>query len=530
MGFLRRAAAKREVIVAIAVFLALTAVTARLKTYRIDLMGGDSAMMFQATYNIAHRGVPESGIYESTKVFRDSNIVVTPAAAIAKAPLSAPPVAEGNLFELHTYFILYPLALVAAVLPVEAVLETAFAVAFVALLAMAYIVLRRRGVPALAACLLLAVIAGDAAWSEALLSGQFFPDRLFVPCAFLLMILVSRPAALRWSLVAAAVLCTSVTERAGPIAAIGVLAYVLLYVRSTRDRAFKVLVALCMLGAGIALMHVANGEAVANTFLPRNVPELVGTVQDPAFLPRFWFFVEMSAPLLLIALFEWRAALVAVVTMLPNVFGNIGGAEKTGWSTHYHSYYLPFLVWAAVQGYTRLYRVVAARRLQVALYAAVAVLALAANSVDPDAASANVPRGDLANSFFVRLYREAITYSSAGAPDFPAIADAIRTAVPPGSTVSSPEGTMSELYRDRTVYYLPVGLDGAGYAILGYSQPVGGAAVYSGVPSYLGADESAKVQNVIVERMRRDGYDFEHPVLVPAIGIAVFHRARATGR
>jgi hypothetical protein len=41
--------------------------------------------------------------------------------------------------------------------------------------------------------------------------------------------------------------------------------------------------------------------------------------------------------------------------MLPNIVGNIGGAEKTGWLTHYHSYYFPILSFSAAVGFVNIY-------------------------------------------------------------------------------------------------------------------------------------------------------------------------------
>jgi hypothetical protein len=51
-----------------------------------------------------------------------------------------------------------------------------------------------------------------------------------------------------------------------------------------------------------------------------------------------------------------------------------------------------------------------------------------------------------------------------------------------------------------------------------------GPDVYSGVFNFLGSDETAKSNAVIVERMRKDGYDFAHPVYVATNGITVLRR------
>jgi hypothetical protein len=65
-----------------------------------------------------------------------------------------------------------------------------------------------------------------------------------------------------------------------------------------------------------------------------------------------------------------RLALIAFGAMLPNILDNIAGAEKTGWSTHYHSVYFPFLVAAALIGFANLWKRVKTKTAQWGLLAA----------------------------------------------------------------------------------------------------------------------------------------------------------------
>ena len=84
---------------------------------------------------------------------------------------------------------------------------------------------------------------------------------------------------------------------------------------------------------------------------------------------------------------------------------NIGGAEKVGFFTHYHSYYFPVLLWATIAGYAAAYRLLSARRLTPALYAAVTLLVLFLALVDPTAA----PKLSISTAYlkhhFVREFR-----------------------------------------------------------------------------------------------------------------------------
>jgi hypothetical protein len=43
--------------------------------------------------------------------------------------------------------------------------------------------------------------------------------------------------------------------------------------------------------------------------------------------------------------------------MVPNIIGNIGGAEKYGFLTHYHTLYFPFLIFASIMGYIQLIKI-----------------------------------------------------------------------------------------------------------------------------------------------------------------------------
>ena len=83
---------------------------------------------------------------------------------------------------------------------------------------------------------------------------------------------------------------------------------------------------------------------------------------------------------------------------------------------------------------------------------------------------------------------------------------------------------MPLLYRNRTVEFLPVDIDRADYAVLEITSAPGQPMTYGGVISYLGPDESVKVNRVIAERLRKDGYDFAHAKLVTGLGLAIVKR------
>ena len=83
---------------------------------------------------------------------------------------------------------------------------------------------------------------------------------------------------------------------------------------------------------------------------------------------------------------------------------------------------------------------------------------------------------------------------------------------------------MPLLYRDRSIQFFPAGIDNADYAVLNGNR-LDGKLNYYGVVTYLGAGERAQLNELTLERLRRDGYDLDHPRLFPALGgLAVVQR------
>ncbi len=319
------------------------------KLIRTDQMFGDSAMYFQAVENIASRGVATSQV--SAGINNGFIDVTTPTAQVAKDPLPLfgrpAPLTERNLFRGHAYVILYPIALLVKVFPVKFVLMLLYALSYTGMALSAYFVLRSKAVSIVGAILFCVLIVTHPAWNLGLLAGQFYPDRLFVLVGFIFMILASanadpqkRSISNRIWLAIAAVACASINERAAVVAGIFLLLYVLLYWNKPGlDRYYRL-----ALGAGlfcygyIALKIVQSTNSEYSAFFPTSLDGWLHLVQQPQFAQLNTLFFLVNAPLLCLAVFQWRAATIAVILMLPNIFGNIGGAEKVGWTTHYPSF------------------------------------------------------------------------------------------------------------------------------------------------------------------------------------------------
>src|SRR5439155_10104485 len=75
-------------------------------------------------------------------------------------------------------------------------------------------------------------------------------------------------------------------------------------------------------------------------------------------------------------IFAKRWAFIALCSLIPNLIGSIGGAEKLGWTTHYHSYYFPFLIIALIVGASALFKTRSRGLISISTVLAIAVTLL----------------------------------------------------------------------------------------------------------------------------------------------------------
>jgi hypothetical protein len=58
--------------------------------------------------------------------------------------------------------------------------------------------------------------------------------------------------------------------------------------------------------------------------------------------------ILVCLPLFVLSLYSPKFVIISLGALLPNLLFTIGGAEKIGFSTHYHTYYIPFLISAVL--------------------------------------------------------------------------------------------------------------------------------------------------------------------------------------
>jgi len=219
----------------------------------------------------------------------------------------------------------------------------------------------------------------------------------------------------------------------------------------------------------------------------------------------------------IIAIFDWRALLIALGTMLPNIIGSIGGAEKVGWTTHYHSMYFPFLLWAIYRGYSNLY-LIAKNKFKYKGVVVVNILVVALTLITlyqyPYYTHTKNP---LFNHALSRTVIELPRYTKSG-DRYQAIliGDELSKYIPKGSVVSTVEPLFTRLYKDREIHVYPAGIDRADFVVIPITSST---PKYIGAASYRTAEEQTVLNTGLVERLGKLGFNIETPQIVAGYAI-----------
>jgi hypothetical protein len=412
---------------------------------------------------------------------------------------------------------------------------------FVLVIVIVYVAARQRNVPVLAALSLAFLVTAHPVWSHGIF-WQIYPDRFFMVFGLLYAIaLVSYLQEDRTSpawlalLVVSAVLATLCTERAGIMISAYTFGCLVLF-RGVRYRRLDLIPLVIAVATGayvLIYMRFFQDNYFYAGFSYFFVPRIIEILDQGLDQPSAKFLLINALGLGLLSLFQWRLALLALGSMLPNILGSLGGVEKSGWYSHYHSLYFAFLVAGALFGLVRLHQIFPDRlHMSIANIAMVVcgIMLILINSRQPSplVAFSFSNLSDYAPIKIARLITDTNDRRSLEAHKAMVLSAA--AGVPSGATVSAVDPMMPALYDAKAARYIsvyPLGIDEAAYAVVPYKKLPDGRLELGGIVNFGGPEAQKKIEECMSDRLTRSG--FRPTLLVPAVpgvnwGMAVLHR------
>ncbi|MBB5189618.1 hypothetical protein HNQ50_000328 [Silvimonas terrae] len=439
---------------------------------QFDRMG--DAAIFEQVIESAHAGKGGySAVFAATQNFIDRGYASISYSRLLQEQLIPAPVSPRDMMHFHAYWLMFLISPLLYFFSSSLLLVTVQTVAYGGFVLMSGLLVFRqtqRAIPAVifgTAVLVSPVVLGG-------VLGQFYPDRLFLVLGFILCwVVYFGHHSLK--VVAVSVFVALLNERAALIGGFVLVIMPLFSTESRLDSRQKHL----FIGLGVMLLAYAwlvrklwINNFYYQHFLPDSFESIKVLLGYPGYVENGITFLVVNAIFLGLACINWRWVILPIIVMAPNLLGNIGGAEKTGWLTHYHSYYFPIVVFFAGIGFSRL--IEKREKIWQIFLAGLVFVGIFLIS------RWQIGVGHLPGPSFlvqpIQMFRSRIE----GAPTGYEIRKEAIAMVPAGSFVLAEEGGIALLVNHVRLDRFPVNIDRADYLFLGCNllaeQPNGSSA------------------------------------------------------
>ncbi|WP_333804620.1 hypothetical protein [Sulfurospirillum sp.] len=490
---------------------------------------GDSAFLLEVTENIAKQNTTKSYDFGAFYHFNFGNIQSKTADILCTQELNRFSDEAIDVMRNHSYYVLYIIAQLARVIDTKLLFYCLHVTSFFVLLYFTYRIMRESDVPIIASVLFLLLVFIHPAFSISI-SGQFYVERFFLAFAMMFLYLMHEKKSNLALLYIVSFFICLLTERAPMYIGIFLTMYILLFWKSIESNKRWHLIFLTTILLSYTVFALNNIKTLMgnqiSTYLPTTATELISRLSNAMFLENLYVFLLCSFIFLGIFTFvHWKYLVMLTVMLVPNIIGNIGGAEKYGYFTHYHTLYFPFAVFLSVLGYIKIVTYLKTnthRSLAALVMIGLICFSSLYSPYNRKLAFINVINENVLFKDF-HLYKELFNQHSSTRQylnDF----EKMNEIIPPGAVVSSFEIIIANLWKDRIHYMFPLGLDQADYVVMQVVKE-NDEYKYSGFTSYvLTPSQIRAVDNCMIERMKKIGYDFQHQVIIN--GYAIIKRER----
>ncbi|MBK7960888.1 MAG: hypothetical protein IPK04_06580 [Bdellovibrionales bacterium] len=328
-------------------------------------------------------------------------------------------------------------------------------------------------------------------------------DRIFMPLAFIcLMWLYNNKLFSERLFYILVILCVIITDRSGIYIGSALLFYTLFkHLKSLNQRKAILLLGVtsAVFSYSIIKLYLDNPDYadVGSRFSLGSFLTSWNTYPD--FREKSLIFLVINIPLFsLISLWCWPAALVGYGSMIPNLFGSMGGGEKTSFLMHYHSFYFPILAWAMACGVISFYQRNKKTKLLVPALLVLSIIQINRDSTSPELYEAK--RENLKNAALFA----PLKYFLLNETHKEFVVEArkqIAANVPEGSIISVAEPLFPALYENRQIHLYPMGIDDADIVVTRVEK-IDGSFIYTGAPTFV-SDKVDLYNRGLTERLSK---------------------------
>jgi len=423
-----------------------------------------------------------------------------------------------NIIKYHSYFIAYLIAPFAKIFSAPFAVSFMNAFSFIGVLSLSYLYLRQYRIPILISFITIFSVSLNHAWSHALFHQPYF-DRLYLIFSLALILFTVKDKFNRFYFSLFLLLSSIIVEKVLIFNFIFFMSYLILYYRDiSREKVFYFLSAATLsLLSFLFLTKFYLNNFYYEGMMPNSFSNFIALFKN-IFLSEdlknkiFCFIVEISPFLLLPLFFAFRFFLISLAILLPNILFTIGGAEKVGFYSHYHSVYFSFLIFGFIFSLINLYNSkLKFRKLFIYFYLSLTVVFYLFFTVNEE----NQIKFKFNHHSY--LYEWKSLYETAGrARD---LENVISQNIPKGARLSASEIFIPYIYKYENVSFFPYNYEDADFLLVNYHRINNENIPY--FMTFLGEKHNIESNLAIYKRLKLAYFDFEHPIFLDNNGMII---------
>ncbi|MBY0461642.1 MAG: hypothetical protein K2Q34_00465 [Alphaproteobacteria bacterium] len=385
---------------------------------------------------------------------------------LTRIKLEQPTAYEKDFFKYHAEYIQILFAILSNFISAAFLFYLSNIACFFGLLAVVVNIILKNTDSKIAPFLFLPFIILNPNWLGGL-EGQWYPERLFVLFGILLCYACYIKRKSHLFLAFLVLFNLTINERSALVSGL-----ILLFIPWVSEKENSLKYNLFINTAGIFLVAyfyaqknlvLSNCYYSEDCFLPKSIHELSVRFSEKTFFNDSITLIVNNLPLLVFSLAVPELAFFSYLIFCLNLIGNVGGAEKIGWGTHYHSYYFPVLIFSAVIGFSKIYNKCiidsSVFKLKKITFYSILILMLVFSVFS---LSSECKKGRLQGFFYLGSLSKSSYYKILYGKDN-IIKKDIQNLFPKHTAVSTTDAGMALLYDKVDVSMFPISIDKADY-------------------------------------------------------------------
>ncbi|MEM4989473.1 hypothetical protein V8G57_18955 [Collimonas sp. H4R21] len=333
--------------------LAIVFFLAELNYARFIHMAGDSAGYVDLIKRVSLFGDMRSQVFAAAYPLFD----LTKTAEVFCSNALVSKYENSSFFQWHSYAIVFPIAWVGKIFTNNYAYTAAVANALAAFFTFfgTFLIARKNQMDWMEIVFFLLIMLTFSPLVGSI-SGQYYFDRLFIPAAiFYFYFYLQRDCKFSWLIsIGIIIFAALVSERSALM--IGVVAIYLAVWDTKNNPKFRY--GTIFFGFAAIAYYVIWAKFIQDSFyadttslsvIVSNVKQIFDFQSNISKLTVELLIILL--PLIILIAPAKKYIILFAVLLAPNILLNVGGAEKTGYLTHYHSYYIPVLIVGAMMGY-----------------------------------------------------------------------------------------------------------------------------------------------------------------------------------